>query len=131
MEVFSMALEENKVITINYTVKDQEGNILDSTTKEQPFSFLTGQNQILPELENKIGEMVIGSQKTVKLPPEKGYGQYDEKAVREVKMSDFPENVEVKEGMRFVADTGDGRQMPFIINRIEGEEIEIDFNHPY
>ncbi len=126
-----MALAENKVVTINYTVKDEEGEVLDSTTKEQPFSFLTGQNQILPELEKNIGNMVIGSQKKVKLQPEEGYGSYDEKAVRQVKKSDFPEDVEVKEGMRFVADTGDGRQLPFIITEIEGEDIEIDFNHPY
>ncbi len=126
-----MPLAENKVFTINYTVKDKEGNVLDTTNKDKPYSFLSGQNQILPELENKIGEMIIGSKKKIVLPPEQGYGEYDEKAVREVKRSDFPEDVELKEGMRFVADTGDGRQLPFIITNIEESEIKIDFNHPY
>jgi FKBP-type peptidyl-prolyl cis-trans isomerase SlyD len=126
-----MSFEENKVVTINYTVKDKEGNVLDSTTKEHPYAFLSGQNQILPELENQLGQMLIGSKKQIVLTPEQGYGEYDEKAVRQVNRSDFPENVELKEGMRFVADTGDGRQLPFIITNIEENDIKIDFNHPY
>mgnify|MGYP003465568152 FL=1 len=45
-----MALAANKVITFNYTLKDEDGNLLDSTDKDGPFSFISGNMQVLPEI---------------------------------------------------------------------------------
>ncbi len=70
-----MTLETNKVISIAYTVKDSEGKLVDQAPVSHPYSFLSGQNQILPKLEEKIGEMLIGSKKSVTLTPEEGYGE--------------------------------------------------------
>jgi len=94
-----MALKENKVVSISYTLKDENGELVDQATKKQPFAFLSGQNQILPNLEKKISEMVIGSQQKVVLTPEQGYGEYREDAVRQVKRSDFPDKIELQEGL--------------------------------
>jgi len=125
-----MALEENKVVSIRYTLKDENGELLDQTTKEQPFAFLSGQNQILPNLEKKISEMVIGSQQKVVLSPEQGYGNYREDAVKHVKRSEFPEKIELQEGQRFMADLGEGKHQPFFVKSISENDVTIDFNHP-
>jgi FKBP-type peptidyl-prolyl cis-trans isomerase SlyD len=125
-----MTWETNKVVTINYTVKDDEGAVVDQTTKEQPFSFISGQNQILPTLEDNISKMIIGGSQKVVLPPEKAYGEFNEEAVRLVKRSDFPEEMKIEEGQRLMADTGEGRHLPFIIKEIKEDEVTIDFNHP-
>jgi FKBP-type peptidyl-prolyl cis-trans isomerase SlyD len=125
-----MALEENKVVSISYTLKDENGEMLDVATKEQPFVFLSGQNQILPNLEKKISKMVIGSQQKVILSPEEGYGEYRDEAVREVKRSDFPDKIELEVGQRFMADLGEGQQRPFFVKEVSDNEVTIDFNHP-
>jgi len=125
-----MALEANKVVSIIYTLKDENGELLDEATHEQPFAFISGQNQILPKLEEKISGMVIGSKQKVVLPPAQGYGEYREDAVRNVKKTDFPENVDLQEGQRFMADVGEGQQRPFFIKTISEEDVAIDFNHP-
>lgn len=125
-----MALEENKVVSIRYTLKDEKGEILDQTTKEQPFAFLSGQNQILPNLEKKISDMVIGSQQKVVLSAEQGYGKYREDAVKQVKRSDFPEKIELQEGQRFMADLGEGKHQPFFVKSVSENDVTIDFNHP-
>jgi FKBP-type peptidyl-prolyl cis-trans isomerase SlyD len=125
-----MAWESNKVVTITYTVKDDEGAIVDETTKDQPFSFISGQNQILPTLEENISKMLIGGTQKVVLSPEKAYGQFNEESIRLVKRTDFPEEMKIEEGQRLMADTGEGRHLPFIIKEIKGDEITIDFNHP-
>ena len=125
-----MALDENKVVSIRYTLKDENGEILDQATKEQPFAFLSGQNQILPNLEKKISEMVIGSQQKVVLSPEQGYGNYREDAVKQVKRSEFPEKIELQEGQRFMADLGEGKHQPFFVKSISENDVTIDFNHP-
>jgi len=125
-----MGLEANKVVSISYTLKDENGELLDQATHEQPFAFISGQNQILPKLEEKISEMVIGSEQKVVLSPEQGYGEYRDDAVKNVKKTDFPDNVDLQEGQRFMADMGEGQHRPFFIKEISGENVTIDFNHP-
>ncbi|MHB1686321.1 MAG: FKBP-type peptidyl-prolyl cis-trans isomerase [Ignavibacteriaceae bacterium] len=125
-----MPLKSNQVVSIGYTLTDEEGKVIDSATHTNPFSFLSGKNQILPALEEKVGEMIIGSKKIVVLQPEEGYGIYDEMALQIVDRSEFPVDVNLEEGMGFVADTPDGGEMPFTIKKIDGENITLDFNHP-
>lgn len=125
-----MPLKSNQVITVNFILKDSDGNVIEATTKERPFSFISGGNQILPKLEENIGQMLIGSKRTVVLAPDEAYGEYDDSAIQHVNRSEFPEEAEIEAGMSFVADSPDGQQLPFVIKSVEGEEIVIDFNHP-
>lgn len=125
-----MSLEPNKVVQIEYTLKDKEGNVLDSTQEKGPFSFISGNNQIIPKLEEKIGEMLIGTEKKVELEPKEAYGEYQNQAVQTVKKDDFPDDAEIKPGMSYVANSPDGKQMPFVIKEVKEEDVVLDFNHP-
>lgn len=125
-----MALQDNQVVTINFTLKDEDGNVIESTTKEQPFSFISGNQQILPKLENQVSSMLIGSKKTIVLEPEEAYGVYKDTSIQTVKRNDFPEGTKLEIGLGFVADTPEGQQLPFVIKTIENDDITIDFNHP-
>jgi FKBP-type peptidyl-prolyl cis-trans isomerase SlyD len=126
-----MALTSNKVVTISYIVSDSGGKVVDQAPATHPYSFLSGQNQILPKLEDKIGEMVIGSKKKVSLIPEEGYGEFKEEGIQQVKRSDFPADMDLTVGKRYMADAGDGRHLPFFITAVTDDEITIDFNHPF
>lgn len=125
-----MPLKPNQVVTIHFTVKDELGEIVDQTESNQPFSFLSGKNQILPALEEEIGNMIIGSKKNITLKPSEAYGEYMPEAVQIVNRKDFPPDMELEEGMNFMANTPEGNQVPFIVTQIEGNNITIDFNHP-
>ncbi len=125
-----MSLKSNQVVSINYTLKDEDGNVIQATDKENPFSFISGQGQILPKLEEQLDGMLIGSKKEVTLSAEEAYGNYQEEAIQNVKRTDFPEGTDLQKGMGFVANTPDGRQMPFTISEIKEDDITIDFNHP-
>ncbi len=125
-----MSIEANKVVTLNYTLKDQQGNILDSTEDGNSFSYLSGKSQIIPTLEEEVSTMLIGAKKNIKIEAAKAYGEYDENATKQVKLSEFPKGAEVKVGNRYVANSPEGKQMPFTINKVDGENITIDFNHP-
>lgn len=125
-----MPLKPNQVVTIHFTVKDELGEIVDQTDNSQPFSFLSGKNQILPALEEEISNMIIGSKKNITLKPSEAYGEYMPEAVQVVNRKDFPPDMELEEGMNFVANTPEGGQVPFIVTQIEGNDITIDFNHP-
>lgn len=125
-----MPIGANKVVTIHYTLKDESGNQLDTTQGSQPFSFLSGFDQIIPKLEDEINTMLIGGKKNVLIAAEDAYGAYREDLVHYVKKANFPDDVELEIGMQFVTNSPDGTQMPFVIKEIDGENITIDFNHP-
>ena len=43
-----MAIELNKVVTLNFTLSDETGNVLDSTDQGGPFSYISGSGMVLP-----------------------------------------------------------------------------------
>jgi len=123
-------LKANQVVTINYILTDSEGEIIDATSEGKSFSFLSGGGQILPKLEEAIGGMLIGSKKIVPLTAEDAYGEYADDAVQVLPRSEFPKEIDIKEGMEFVTNAPDGSQMPFVVSKITDEHITVDFNHP-
>jgi FKBP-type peptidyl-prolyl cis-trans isomerase SlyD len=125
-----MAIGNNKVVTLNFTLKDQHGNVLDSTEGEQPFSFLSGHQNILPKLESEIDTMLIGSKRTVTITAADAYGEYNNDIVQVVGKDEFPPEFLLEVGMQYIASAPDGTKMPFTITEVREEDVTIDFNHP-
>lgn len=125
-----MALLANKVVTFNYTLKDENGELLDSTEKEGPFSFITGNSQVLPGLEEALGSMIIGSKKNVKLAAADAYGEYNEEAIQNVKRNLFPEEAELEIGKTYFAHSPEGQHLQFVITKVAADDITVNFNHP-
>jgi FKBP-type peptidyl-prolyl cis-trans isomerase SlyD len=125
-----MAIEANKVVTMNFTLTDDHGNVLDSTDHGGPFSYLSGNNMVLPKLEETVSGMIIGTKKSIKLNAAEGYGNYNEDALQIVGKENFPEDLVLEVGMEYMASNPDGKKMPFTITKVDGEDITIDFNHP-
>ena len=125
-----MPLEANKVVTMNYILKDGDGVVIDSTDEAGPFSFISGGQQILPKLEEEVGNMIIGSKKTVNLAPSEAYGEYDKNAVQTIDKSSFPEGTNIEVGVSYFTSTPDGQQVRFTITKVMGEVVTVDFNHP-
>ncbi|MDZ7625837.1 MAG: peptidylprolyl isomerase [Ignavibacteriaceae bacterium] len=125
-----MALQANKVVTFNYTLKDENGEMLDSTEKGGPFTFITGNMQVLPGLEEALGSMIIGSKKNIKLAAADAYGEFDEGAIQKVKRNIFPEEAELEIGLTYFAHSPEGQHLQFVITEMENDDITVNFNHP-
>ncbi len=125
-----MAIGVNKVVTLNYKLSDDRGNLIQITKENEPFIYLSGNNQILTKLEEAVNEMLIGSKKSIAIDSTDAYGDYDEKAVQQVKKQEFPEGANLEAGMEYMAHTPDGKPVPFVIKEVKDDDITIDFNHP-
>ena len=125
-----MPIDANKVVTINFILKDNEGNLIESTDNKEPFSYLSGNSQILPKLEEVVNQMIIGTKKDIKIPAAEGYGEYNEAAIQQINKKEFPNDMKLEEGMQLIANSPDGKRMPFVINKIGESEVTVDFNHP-
>jgi FKBP-type peptidyl-prolyl cis-trans isomerase SlyD len=125
-----MPIGVNKVVTMNFTLTDDTGNVLDSTDAGGPFSYISGTGTVLPKLEEAVSIMMIGTKKQLKLEAKDGYGEYNEDAVQAVGKENFPEDFILEAGMEYMASNPDGVQMPFVITNVEDATVTVDFNHP-
>jgi FKBP-type peptidyl-prolyl cis-trans isomerase SlyD len=125
-----MPIGANKVVTMNFTLTDETGNVLDSTDAGGPFSYISGTGMVLLKLEEAVSVMMIGTKKQLKLEAKDGYGEYNDDAVQAVGKENFPEDFILEAGMEYMASNPDGVQMPFIITNVENETVTVDFNHP-
>ena len=124
-----MAFADDKVLTINFTIKDEKGMVQDTTEGQPPYSFIASSNQMFEKVEETLSEMKVGEKKNLILTPADAYGEYDEEFVKITEPSHFPEGVELKEGMTFLTMVEE-EETPVTIKKVEDNEITIDFNHP-
>lgn len=126
-----MPIEVNKVVTLNFTLTDDTGNVLDSTNQGGPFSYITGRGMVLPKLEEAVSIMMIGTKKQLRLDAADAYGNYNEQIVQVVGKENFPKDFVLEVGMEYMESNPEGVQMPFTIIEVNDDEITIDFNHPF
>jgi FKBP-type peptidyl-prolyl cis-trans isomerase SlyD len=117
-------------VTLAYTLYDEDGDVLDSADAESPLSYLHGYGQIVPGLERAIEGMVRGSERSVVVVPEDGYGEYDPEAVLEVDRSEFPVPGDVSVGDQFLAEGEDGETVPMTVLEVSDDACVVDTNHP-
>ena len=124
-----MKVETNKVVSINYTLTDEEGTIIDTSTGREPLIYLHGTGNLIIGLEEALEGKASGEAFKVVVAPAKGYGVRDESLMQALPPTQFSGVPEVQPGMQFQANTEQG---PVIITIIEVQEdkIIVDGNHP-
>ena len=124
-----MQIAKHKVVTIDYTLTDVKGTVLNSSNGKEPFTFIQGIGSILPGLETALEGKSSGDSFTVQIPPEKGYGPRSDSLIEVVSKDLFEDVEELKVGMQFEAKAETGRQL-LTITRVEGNDVTVDGNHP-
>ena len=125
-----MQISEQKVVTMNYEVVDDQGQLVDRSEDDGPLAYIHGSGQLIPGLETALEGRGTGDKVAVDVPPAQGYGERDEEGVQTVSRDQFDDSVEIKVGMQFEAqDDDDGHQVVTVV-AVDGEHITLDTNHP-
>ncbi|MFO7767620.1 MAG: peptidylprolyl isomerase [bacterium] len=123
-----MKIDEDRVVTLEYEMKDPQGTVLDGSGEES-YEYIHGTETILPGLEAALEGAEEGDTFTVTLPPEKAFGERQDDLMARVPRERFEEGQELAVGMRFSGQV-DGEEQIFTIRGIEGDEVTLDANHP-
>lgn len=124
-----MKIAKNTVVSIDYTLKDDEGSVIDTSDGRGPLSFIQGIGNIIPGLEKKLEDKQVGDSFQVSISPEEGYGERDETLRQIIPSSAFQGISSLEVGMQFQMQTNQGVQIASIVD-IEGDNVTIDSNHP-
>ena len=123
-----MNITADKAITINYTLKDNDGKLIDES-KDSSFIYLHGHSNIIPGLETALNDKTKGDSFDLVLEPKDAYGEYNPAITQVINQSAFgDEKVEV--GMQFHAEGDDGQPVLITVSEIKGDDITIDGNPP-
>lgn len=123
-----MEIAYQKMVKIHYTLKDTDGNQLDSSLGGEPLEYMQGIGALIPGLEKELEGKKTGDKFHTEIEPALGYGEYDDKLVAEVPKSQFDANFEIEVGNQFQADTATG---PIIVKviKVGDDTITVDGNH--
>jgi len=125
----SLAAGDNMVVSIHYTLKDEEGTVIDSSQGAEPLTYLHGAGNIIPGLENAIAGKAPGDSVQVVVEPGQGYGEYQAELLQVVPKQAFEGVETVEPGMAFMAQAADGSQRRIVVRDVEGDEVTVDANH--
>lgn len=123
-----MTIEDNKVAGIHYTLKSDDGDVVDSSEGRDPLEYLHGHGNIVAGLESALAGKSEGDKVSVSVSPEEGYGAKSDDMVVEVEREQLPVE-EIEAGMRFSAETSNGMRM-FTVMEVSDDVVKLDGNHP-
>ena len=126
-----MNITTNKIASLAYTLKNDDGEILDKADENNPFLYMHGTGGIIKGLENALNEKSVNDSFSLIVAPDEAYGERDDKLTESVPRTMFEgiPDEEMVAGARFHAQTAQGTQV-ITIASIDGDMINIDANHP-
>ncbi len=122
--------KKGDTVVVDYTGKFDEGEVFDTSQGRAPIEFEVGSGSVISGFDQGVTGMKEGEQKTIKISPQEGYGEYQQALVQEVPLSLFPENMELKKGLMLKLKDPEGRVIFAKVVDVSGQKAKIDANHP-
>lgn len=124
-----MKVAENTVVLIDYTLTDNDGDVIDTSEGAGPLAYLHGAGNIIEGLEEALLGKQAGDEVKASIEPAKAYGERHDEMKQDVPKELFGgvENIEV--GMQFQSETDQGPVMVTVV-AIEEDTVTVDGNHP-
>jgi FKBP-type peptidyl-prolyl cis-trans isomerase SlyD len=129
-EVSEVKVGDGKVVLFHYTLKNDAGDVLDTSDGSEPLFYLHGAGNIVVGLEEQLAGRSVGDKLSATVPADKGYGVSMGPGPQPVERSAFPEGVELEVGMQFHAEAPDGSPLTLWVTALEDDTVLVDANHP-
>ncbi|MGK0499901.1 MAG: FKBP-type peptidyl-prolyl cis-trans isomerase SlyD [Oceanicoccus sp.] len=124
-----MLIGDNSVVSIQYTLTNDSGEIMDQSSEGEPLVYLHGAAGIIPGLEKELTGKVADSEFKVTIKPEEAYGEHMPEMVQVVPRNSFPADIEIQVGMQFNAESEQG-PMAVSVSSVGDDTVTVDGNHP-
>ncbi|GGO86857.1 peptidyl-prolyl cis-trans isomerase [Marinobacterium nitratireducens] len=126
-----MKVEANRVVSFHYRLFDEDGELIDDTHGGEPLPYLHGKANIIAGLEQAMDGHEAGETLRVKVPPQLGYGLYDDDKVRTLEPSFFEPLGGAEIGKYCQLEDDQGKLELAQVVEVSDEGVTVDSNHPY
>lgn len=133
-----MKIDTNKYVSLSYDLtvgEENEQELMEQATAEQPLQFIFGTNTMLPAFEKNLDGLSEGDNFDFTLTSEEGYGDYDEANIIELPKNIFEVDGKIDEEMLFEGNTlpmmdSNGNRLMGCVVSVGESDVTMDFNHP-
>lgn len=125
-----LAIGPGTRVTLHFTIALPSGEEVDSTWNRRPATFEVGDGNLLPGFEHALYGLVAGDTRRLDIAPEEGFGMPHPDNVQTMNREAFPPDLTLEEGLMVSFADAARAELPGVIKRIDGERVEVDFNHP-
>ena len=124
-----MNIDNNCVVTLQFTLTDSEGNEIHRTTSQEPMMYLHGWGELIDGLEAALVGKAAGDELEVTVTPEEGYGDPDPQLIQSYPVENFGAT-DLRVGMELQGKDSEGNFRLLTVTKIGNEEVTVDMNHP-
>ncbi|MDR9423742.1 MAG: FKBP-type peptidyl-prolyl cis-trans isomerase [Marinobacter sp.] len=125
-----LPVDKGTRVTLHFALKIKDGDVVDSTFENDPATLEIGDENLPSNFEALLFGMKAGDRAIYEVSPEKAFGQHNPSNVQTFKRHEFSADMVLEEGV--VVSFADARQqeLPGVVSRVEGDRVDVDFNHP-
>jgi len=124
-----VVIKDKCVVLIHYTLTNEKGVEIDSSSGQEPLTYLHGLNQLIPGLERELTDKATGDQIKVTVKPEDGYGIVNPDLIQKVPHDAFQEIENVEPGMELQSTGPDGEIQVITVQEIDDQGVTVNGNH--
>ncbi len=125
-----LAIGPDTRVTLHFSILLPSGEEVDSTWNRRPATFEVGDGNLLPGFERALFGLEAGATQRLEIAPEDGFGMPHPDNVQTLDRSTFPPDLTLEEGLVVSFADAARAEVPGVVKRIDGERVEVDFNHP-
>lgn len=134
-----MENKTNKLIAAHYqlfTINDNgEHKLVEETSQDQPFVFITGFGAALDALEEQLENLERGAKFDFELDKDKAFGEYEPKRVIDLNKEMFVvdghfDSKNIFKGAQIPLKNEDGNFFIATVLEIGSDKVKVDLNHP-
>ena len=125
-----MQVADGLVVVLEYTVRFDDGAVLDSTGGCGPLAVMIGSGQLFPALEDRMLGMEAGETRELEIPPADAYGEWSPDLVRTMPRDRLPPGLDLEVGSSYRLKGPDGKTLRFRLLEIGDADVRADFNGP-
>lgn len=134
-----MQIGKSTVVVMHYTMKGEDGTVLETTEGGPPAGFLVGAGVVVPGLEAALLGHSAGESVSATLAPADAYGERKGTGARAVPRKEILAAMrgghhhgkpELQVGMPIRVPDSEGKPVTLWVTRLQGSQAWLDVDHP-
>ena len=125
-----LPIDQGTRVTLHFALKFTDGEVIDSTFEKDPASLEIGDENLPENFESYLMGLKAGDKQTFEVPPEKAFGQHNPSNVQTFKRHEFSADMVLEPGVMISFADARQSELPGVVSRVEGDQVDVDFNHP-
>lgn len=123
-------IQKDSKISINFSLKLEDNQMIDSNFGQSPVEFQMGDGSLLPGFETVLLGLESGFEGSFEIEPDVAFGQPNPGNVQPIERKMFAPDQQLERGLVLNFDNGAAGELPGVILAVNDDEVLVDFNHP-